>query len=375
MEPGRPSILELLLQARARMEGQAKVEARAGMEGRGKVDARNGLEARAGLEGRGKVQEGEGEKGVRKKVKEKQIAPVPKKRKLEEKQDENCKFEAKIEAMTRSLVVKYLQGVAPGLARELRGRVRLVETEVALEEVVAGYRRQGIKLRIENQKPVGEKKKISKGENKKVGFKLRRFMAEEDDVIMAAISQGEIDSKEIAKQLNRSLKSVIERVQILKRTGGKKVKSSRFTLPEDLLILETLILPRLRDEKLSAITLTNQNVRELASKFNRSRNVVVKRWVSTLQPTLLQHYSGTLNLRVERMLASFILENFTDYSDIRWEEVAVRREFAGHTITSLKHIYLTHMRPHAARKFNIEASEVSLKDISIYCEEVTARAR
>jgi len=328
---GRPSILELLLESRARVEGQGKVEEQEREVGRNQL-----------------------------------LASVKKKRKLDEMQDEKCKFPASTECMTRGLVMKYLQQVAPSLAKGFQEKFQPGEMEVTLEEVVGGYRREGVKLGVKilkNHKSVGQTFK-----NRTTGTKRRKFIAVEDDVIRAAMSQGEIDSKEVAKQLNRCEKSVINRAEILKRTGGKKMKSCRFSLPEDLMILETLILPRLMDEKLSAITLTNQCVKELATQMNRGKEVVIMRWLSTLQPTLLQHHTGTLNLRVERMMANHIVENYRDYSDIRWEEVAARKEYAGHTVSSLKNMFLSKLKNAASQKY--KTSDVTLSKISDYCELV-----
>jgi len=217
---------------------------------------------------------------------------------------------------------------------------------------------------LKNHKSLGQRFK-----NRTTGTKRRKFIAVEDDVIRAAMSQGgEIDSKEVAKQLNRCEKSVINRAEILKRTGGKKMKICRFSLPEDLMILETLILPRLMNEKLSAITLTNHCVKELATQTNRGKEVVIRRWLSTLQPTLLQHHTGTLNLRVERMMANHIVENYRDYSDIRWEEVAARKEYAGHTVSSLKDMFLSKLKNAASQKY--KTGDVTLSKISDYCELV-----
>ena len=55
---------------------------------------------------------------------------------------------------------------------------------------------------------------------------------------------------------------------------------------------------------------------------------------------LLQHKAGTLDLRVEVMLASHVLEIYNSVHEINWIEVVSKPEFTGHTVYSLKnHIF------------------------------------
>ena len=170
--------------------------------------------------------------------------------------------------------------------------------------------------------------------NKKAGVSSRRFTPKEDDIINEAIKEAGKDTivnvKDLAKKLNRPEKSVIDRIGSLKRNGGLH-KVMRFTLIEDTMILEQLVIPRVRNEKLSEIVLHKHQGAELTKQLNKSRHGVLKRWGTVIQPWLLQHYSGTLNLRVERMVPIYILD--TDFT-IEWSEVAVRSGFAGLTENS-----------------------------------------
>ena len=81
-------------------------------------------------------------------------------------------------------------------------------------------------------------------------------------------------------------------------------------------MLEILIVPRLG--KLSDVFLRmgDPDVCELSQQWNRGSTSIMNHWMNTLQPMLLQHYSGTLNLRVERMLANHIADNCTDFAQI-----------------------------------------------------------
>ena len=122
-----------------------------------------------------------------------------------------------------------------------------------------------------------------------------------------------------------------------------------FTRVEDIMVLERLVIPRVGKEKLSEIVLHKHHYADLNKDLNKSRHGVFKRWANVLQPRLLQHYSGTLNLPVERMLANYISDTFTDFSTIDWPMVAARSEFAGHTKNSLQRSILE-IYPAALRK-------------------------
>jgi len=150
-------------------------------------------------------------------------------------------------------------------------------------------------------------------ENKKTGFKSKKFTSAEDDVIRAAMNaEGKVDNVKVGKQLLRGSSSVRNRAELLNRTGGMKAAIRQVSLAEDLTILETLILPKLNKTKLSKITIGQAEVCDLARQLGREVASLTHRWSYSLQPMLLQHYTGTLNLRVERMLANHIAENYRD---------------------------------------------------------------
>ena len=165
----------------------------------------------------------------------------------------------------------------------------------------------------------------------------KRFTPLEDAAIQAAVEEaGEdpVDSVSLAKILNKHKKFVTDRIKLLKRTGGI-LQNIQFTLEEDSMLLERLIIPRAESQKLSEIVLLHHHCSDLAKQLNKTPTAVKRRWTDKLQPWLLQHYSGTLNLRVERMLANHIAQTYT-FSSIDWPRVAARTEFAGHTERSLR---------------------------------------
>ena len=196
--------------------------------------------------------------------------------------------------LTAALAMKYMMKVAPELVKELQEKQKVPEVAATLEEVVKAYKPR--KRRTVNQKKEAGEKGV------KSGFKRRNFTPEEDAVIKEAIADGEINFAKIARQVNRTVPSIHNRVRWLKRTGGVKLGTKQYTLTEDLIILETLVLPRMKKTKLSKIVLfnNNQDIKELTEQLNRGRvDMIIQRWKKILQPILLQHYSGTLNLCVE----------------------------------------------------------------------------
>ena len=290
----------------------------------------------------------------------------------------DSKSEVRSERLATAVALAHMGKVAPELARELarelKKQFKVPEVCVTLEEMVKVYKqKEGKGKRSDNEATLKRTVK-----NRVTGVKKKRFTQDEDEFIKEAIDEGKVNITTISKHLNRNSGSVHNRIELLKRSDDSISRWTGFDLTEDLAILETLVLPRLQKDKLSNIYFHRQDygVRELTQQLKRgSLDTLTKRWVGMLQPTLLQHYSGTLNLRVERMLANHIVESYRDYSDIRWEEVAARREFAGHTIISLKNIYLTNLRANTGLKFSINSSEVSLKDITLYSEEVYGKGK
>ena len=147
-----------------------------------------------------------------------------------------------------------------------------------------------------------------------------------------------------------------------------KIARKTFTLIEDQLILENLVIPRLRNKKLRDVILGRPCCQELADQWRINTMGLSNRWTNTLQPTLLQHYTGTLNFRVERMLANHISENWSDIAQINWIEVAGKSEFVGHTENSLRNLYMI-LSGNLRRISGLPNSEVTTQNISQYTEQ------
>ena len=267
------------------------------------------------------------------------------------------------------IVYHHLKEVAPNLAEELSKVHTCKHVSKHLKEVSPELAEELFAI-IKLKQNKGSKE----NGNKSTGHILRKFTPQEDSVIkdfIESAGDGSIDHSALAKKLgtHRTIKSLISRIESLKRNGGRQKKIKQFTLVEDTMILESLVIPRVGKEKLSKIVLQKHNYAAFTEQLDKSTNAVMRRWVNILQPWLMQHYSGTLNLRVERMLANFISENFYNFSTIDWREVATKSEFSGHTDKSLKQIYFK-LSSITNIKFGLPSDEVSPQHISKYCELV-----
>ena len=273
------------------------------------------------------------------------------------------------ENITRSLVYNHLKEVAPELANQFVIEHKFKKSQLNLRKIVKVFNKSKQADKFVNKNCVN----LNVGpDNSSKKVPRRSFTTDEDDLIKAAIEEAgdeEVDCNDLAKKLGRHESSIHSRVELLKRRGGVKTGKQYFTLLEDHTIIETFIIPRLSSEKLSEIKLLNQQTANLNKELKKGDRSVMNRWNRILQPWLLQHYSGTLNLRVERMLANFLVETFTESSGIDWTKVMARQEFACHNKNSLMLIY-SNMRHGASLKFNLEYSEVTLQQVVDYSEQV-----
>ena len=107
---------------------------------------------------------------------------------------------------------------------------------------------------------------------------------------------------------------------------------------------------------------------DLATEFKRNFGCVKRRWESTLQPWLLQHYTGTSGLRVERMLTSLLAQKYKDHKGVDWSEIVKEhKEFVGHTNTSIRSLFHGCLRQAKLRK---NKEDVSLQDVAEYAAHV-----
>ena len=222
----------------------------------------------------------------------------------------------------------------------------------------------------ENENAYSDKAK--KYKKSSIRLTTRKFSIEEDEVIRRAIERevlgDKIDFPMLAVKLTRSYRSVQQRVGILKTSNG--VRSPRpYSLIEDLKIVDGVV-ENLSGKTLEEINLYRNGVAaQIESSLGRTGSLtVLSRWTQKLLPWILQHYSGTLNLEIRRMLTNYLEVNFDSIESIDWGLVAAKPDFVGHTQGSLRKIF-TYVCSKTKAKFNLEFRELTLRHIADFANE------
>ena len=158
--------------------------------------------------------------------------------------------------------------------------------------------------------------------------------------------------------------SIDSRIRMLK-AGHRKHEYKKFSLSEDLLIMDRMLkeLPGKRLEDL--YMLVDDATKELVSTLGkRMVTSLMKRWGVHLKPWILQHYAGTLNLDIKKMLANYIADTFDSFDSIDWALVVKRPEFAGHTLFSLRSLFYGNLFYYTKKQQNLAPAEVTLRHIA-----------
>ena len=201
------------------------------------------------------------------------------------------------------------------------------------------------------------------------------FTPEEDTIIQNKMKDmgDELKMKELAEELGRPLKSVINRVRKLKN-GSSRIHRKMFSLAEDEAIMER-VLPGLQDKKLCELVLhCDRALEDLATALGRpSKGVsLFTRWTHRLQPWLMQHYAGTVNLDIRMMLVNHVAETYQNRESVDWDAIAEKTEFAGNTALHLQKTYSLILK-NAKRKFNTEI--ISWEQMCGSCKEYVGQAK
>ena len=118
------------------------------------------------------------------------------------------------------------------------------------------------------------------------------------------------------------------------------------------------VLPGLQENKLHELVLhQDRSLKDLAIALGRPNKAIslAHRWVRKLQPWIMQHYAGTLNLDIRMMLVSHLGETYRSRESIDWDAVVAKSEFAGNTATNLQHTFVQVLR-HAKKSLTTESS-------------------
>jgi hypothetical protein len=210
----------------------------------------------------------------------------------------------------------------------------------------------------------GHKRECSKKHKtkRKSGFSSKRFSPEEDQIILDAIEEfgDEIDIAQIAEDLQRTVSSIGQEVRKLKAGKEKKKLVKKYTLSEDLVILDA-VLENLGEDSLKLVNLTQSAWREIGAQIGKEAESLRTRWDVKIRPWILQHFAGTLNLDLKRPLANYLAENFPDVNSIDWSSVARKPAFAGHTQISLRSYFSSFLFRSVLHK---DCEDISLERIA-----------
>jgi len=190
-----------------------------------------------------------------------------------------------------------------------------------------------------------------------------KFTLEEKERLKQALENNE-DFKEVAIELCRDSNTVHNRMLAMKSNpkSNQRQKKKGFTFAEDLLILEKVI-PRLKLKKLSSTGFLSQSdTVKLATELKRNFKGIALRWERSLQPWLLQHFTGTSGFRVEKMLTSLVAEKYNDPREVDWAEIVNQhKEMAGQTSAGVSLLFQCCLK--AARRQK-KADVVSLLEVA-----------
>jgi len=141
-------------------------------------------------------------------------------------------------------------------------------------------------------------------------FKKGKWQVDENERMKEALRDGE-DYKVVAKELQRDPRVVFNKFLSMKSNPNweRTEKVNRgFSLEEDLLILERVI-PNLKFQELSSTKcLSHSDAIELSKELQRYYNSVTSHWENCIQRWLLQHFTGTTGLRIEKMVTSIVAQ-------------------------------------------------------------------
>ena len=198
---------------------------------------------------------------------------------------------------------------------------------------------------------------------------VKRFSKKEDEILLEAYISSKLkDSKripndfykELSKQMNRSESSLFHRLKRLK-SGCLVNKQGVFTLLDDKAIIDAAVENLKEVKSLRNTTIANRD--ELATKLGRNKYTLISRWYYRIKPWIMSYHEKTLNLDIRTPLASFVAENFETIYDIDWDLVLERPEFSGHTVGSIRYVYLR-MLHLAAWHLKLDSGAVTLAQVA-----------
>jgi len=198
---------------------------------------------------------------------------------------------------------------------------------------------------------------------------VKRFSKEEDEILFEAYVSSKPENikrlpndfyKDLSNKMNRSESSLFHRLKRLK-SGQLVNKQGIFTLLDDKAIIDEAVENLKEVKSLRNTTIANRD--ELAMKLGRNKYTLISRWYYRIKPWIMSYYEKTLNLDIRVPLASFVAENFETIYAIDWDLVLERPEFSGHTVGSIRYVYLR-MLHLAAWHLKLHSGLVSLGQVA-----------
>jgi len=215
----------------------------------------------------------------------------------------------------------------------------------------------------------------SRNQKRRAGTVKKKFTPEEDAILLNAMGRygDKIKFVKLGRKMNRTYRSVTNRIDKLK-SGSQKRRY--YTLAEDICILDAVLKHVEENQSVEIEMLNLPNPSEwkiIAALLGRFERAVRTRWVNSLQPWILQHYSGTLNLEIRRMLANYLADNFKNIDSIDWQSVSTKTEFAGHTQASLRTVFFNNLYKETKRNLNDNSEDITLEMVAEYANKAFAQ--
>jgi len=190
------------------------------------------------------------------------------------------------------------------------------------------------------------------------------FNPNEDLIILEALKKEKdvgVVIRKLKIELKRSYRSIQHRIVKL-QSGSSRRETKTFSLAEDLKIIDNAVESIRYGQTLSRCEIAK--VDDLAANLNREAKSINSRWNLILRPWLLQYFKKTLNLDIRPMLINHLAANFTSIRDIDWKTIEKMPEFSGHTIESIKNVFLKSIHLPLSRLLKIPRTEVTLRQLA-----------
>ena len=146
------------------------------------------------------------------------------------------------------------------------------------------------------------------------------FQTEEDELITQHMESknGNYDLEYLKAHLKRPRFVIFHRIEkYLKHP--EFIKRQKFTLNEDMMILQHVLGTKIPKEANGIINIFNakKSWKDLEPKLNRLVESISFRWSNYIYPTILAYLSGTMNLQWKKDFFQFIIDNkFVSVTDI-----------------------------------------------------------